>query len=96
MSILETKRFTAATSAFDIGIVEDEFAIQLGLHVVHLGAQQRQLGLAVYVDPDPVLHHLLIQFVFGFCVVQRIRHSIAASLADTNFQAGLQAKGTWE
>jgi hypothetical protein len=40
----------APACAFDVRIVEDKLGGQLGAYKVHLGADQRQLGLGV--DPE--------------------------------------------
>lgn len=48
-----TEAFATATHPFDIGVIEDKLARQLGLHIVHLCSQQGELRLLLYEDSDP-------------------------------------------
>ena len=47
--------FATTASAGDVRVVEDELGGQLCLLVIHLGAQERQLGFLVYIDGHTVL-----------------------------------------
>lgn len=44
----DVEAFSTAARALDVGVVKDELAGQLALHVVHLRSQQGQLGLLLY------------------------------------------------
>lgn len=41
----DAEALSAATRALDVGVVEDKLGGELGVHIVHLGAQQGELGL---------------------------------------------------
>ena len=62
--LLEAETFAAATSAFDVGIVEDEFGRQLIFHKVHLSSQQRQLRLSIDEHLHTVLNDFFVEFGF--------------------------------
>ena len=62
--LLEAETFAAATSAFDVGIVENEFGRQLIFHKVHLCSQQRQLRLSIDKHLHAVLNDFFVEFGF--------------------------------
>ena len=58
--------FATTASAGDVRVVEDELGGQLCLLVIHLGAQERQLGFLVYIDGHTVLKKQSKLFVSDF------------------------------
>lgn len=59
-ALSHVKALSTATGALDVGVVEDELTGQLGLHEVHLGPQQSELGLLLYKYTDTCRRRLII------------------------------------
>ena len=59
--LLYGEALAAAAGTADVGVVEDELRGELRLLEVHLGAEDRELGLLVDVDSHAVLLHHLVE-----------------------------------
>ena len=62
MEQLQAEAFATTASAFDVGVIEDEFGSQLVLDKVHLSSKERQLSLPIDEHLDAVLIHHLVEF----------------------------------